>query len=217
MAFGSKPPARRARVTPWDLLKLDGMKPWKGWLAGPPIWLATHHFGRTLPCVSDLTDGGLKCPLSHKEFVPRWRAYVPLWDETGARVFTVVCDRYQDQLDKLPHLCPVLIAKQPMKGKPIKIWEAFWTRSAPQITSAAQKPQDIRPYLVILWARPEIADWFSSHPMGPLPEQARRAVVLEDSISEPIIDGKVDRLRDRTNDAFAEAARKVSANGRGGH
>lgn len=212
--FGSRPPRRGGDVLAWDLISLGSGKPWCGWLAGPPIWIATHHTNATKPCKKELTDGAVKCPYPHKQFPPRWRAYVPLWDETGTRAFTICCQRYEDQLMRVPHLAPVLIAKQAARGQPIKIWFREWCKGEPPITGAEKRPQDIRPFLVQLWNDPELREWWSANPTPPLP-QYRVYAGPELAEGEGDQAPSVNRLdAHRINDAVAEVLRRVpSQNG----
>jgi hypothetical protein len=207
VSFGSRPPKRVKGVLPWDLLKLSD-RCWRGWLAGPPIWLQCHHLNATRPCKSALTDGALRCPLSHKQFFPRWRAYVPLWDESGTRCFTVVSDRYEEQLDRIVHLSPVLVGKQAAKGQPIKVWDHAWTKGPPPITKGETRPQDLRPYLLVLWNDPELKAWASDSGIGPLPPYRLRADVAADEVPHETPPAVADRLA--ANDLFAKRARELA-------
>lgn len=195
--YEARPPRRGGKVLPWDRLKLEGLKLWHGWLAGPPLWLPTHHHNKTLPCRHLLTQGALNCPHQHKEFPPRKRAYVPLWDDTGARMFIVVGDHFEEQLDAAPHLAALAVAKQPAKGLPIKVWVKDWAKGLPPISRAAQQPQDIRHFLLQLWNDPELKGFFADHPMGPLPV----------SVPVPTVD------TERLPAAFGESQRLARARG----
>lgn len=169
MAFGECPRKGKGRVTKWNWLKLERGKTWRGWLAGPIVGVYCHHFGGTRACPSLLTGNAVKCGHDHDKYPPEWKGYVPLWSEFGERVFVVICQDWFELAATAPHLGQVLVTKTEFHGSPIRVHPKFWAREDPPISNLDKRAQDLRPFLLRLWASAELSGYFASHSLGEMP------------------------------------------------
>lgn len=162
--FRSRKPTRGAGTGYWDWIKLDLMKPFRAWLAGPIVGVEVHYAHGSRACRRCITDGGMKCAFCESQIPTTWRGYVPLWDEQGIKCVTLIGQRYLPLAQEIPHLSPVLVTKTKRQGCPIRVEASGWSSGKPPITGPEMGAQDLRPWLLRLWKDKELADWLKDHP-----------------------------------------------------
>ena len=162
--FGSHPPQKRDSGTTRYRVKLALGKSMMGFLVGPIVGLNTHYVNRTVPCLSDVTKGRLKCYCSRMQLESVWKGYVPLIDKDGVSCFTQICVTYAELAYKAPLFAPVVVTRMTHKGAPYAVKYEQWSDIDPRSHFGIRHPVDLKPWLLKLWGDETLNKWLEDHP-----------------------------------------------------
>ena len=143
----------------WTYTPVRGGESVRGWIAGNPVAIESHHEDYTKPCRAWISDGKLPC-WRGRTCVTRLVSYVPLYTcPELEKIVVLVSKSVALKIPKCVTHVPVKISRPTTKNNPpLRLnWEAgadFPERQTKQIRN--RLPADIRPYLLHLWQDEEI-------------------------------------------------------------
>jgi hypothetical protein len=125
MATGKRPdPARRKTLHPHSTaFKVPCGTKDSGYKAGELYGCYTHRTFAAQPCVADITNGALQCPLCAANVNCEWRGYVPIWDRDFTLRHVLIGEAYFESVDAIPFHAQVTLSRAKNPISPLVIRE----------------------------------------------------------------------------------------------
>lgn len=162
--FESSKPNRKQSHLQWTYLKCQPKHKSRCWVCGPLIGVETHYVNRSVPCRKSLTGGIISCKYDHEIFKTKWIGYLPTFSETGKREVVGLGVDSEELASALCYGQPIAITKAHWKEAPLQIVNTQWTSIACPFLGDKREAQDIRPWLLQLWADEELVGHFGMIP-----------------------------------------------------
>lgn len=125
------------------------------------MWFECHTSGKTKPCLAEITDGELECPMCASLKPTEQIGYLPLYRELdGKPVCVLVHENVRDVVDSHRFLARVMVGRGPDMTDGVYVVRPT-TKGTPYSSTLEerQKPADIWPTLVKLWKIPALIEW----------------------------------------------------------
>lgn len=172
MASGKKPDPRRKKThAPHSTyMKVENGKKIGAWMAGELYGCYAHRTYATQPCIANITDDALPCPLCAGGLIPEWRGYVPLWDVDWTLKHVLINEEYYESVNAIPFRAKVSVSRAKNPISPLVVREeVMLTRELPA-GSPWTCPVVMLPICLTLWKQPELTRWCEANrllAMGP--------------------------------------------------
>lgn len=156
-----KTPGKGTLRDNWSFVSPKAGEQWLAYLAGSPWWYLCHTVeGRkSKPCLHELTDGQLKCPMCPKPV--EWLGYTPLYAESSHRPVVVGLRKHsQEPVSKIPRCARVLVARPKGKFAPVEV-TAHGSERYVTSRDDRQSAPDLTDFLLTIWKLPVIDLWVS--------------------------------------------------------
>lgn len=148
----------------FSYLSLEPGKQVKGWITGPVFGCETHFVGSTKPCLSALTEGELPCKYCTGEFRKSYTVYQPFWSVECEKMVAILGENMKAVCDALPFGEQIIITKGKHKNRPYKLRPERWSEGDSLYVAKLQAQHDVRPWLIQLWAIPELVEKYGLEP-----------------------------------------------------
>ena len=165
MATGRQPDPKRRKTAHQHATYL-AVKPGEkhpAYIAGELYGCYTHRTSHAQPCLSDVTNDALECPLCKGGLVPEWRGYVPLWDRDWTLRYVLISEEYFATTDAIGFHCKVSVSRAKDPKSPLVIREeVMLTRDLPN-KAPWKDSVAMLPICLTLWKNAALVAWVNAN------------------------------------------------------
>ena len=210
MSAGKKPdPRRRKTSTPRSTnFKVPNGTKELGYKAGEVYGCYGHRVHAHQPCLHELTDGELQCPLCTARIDLVWRGYVPIWDRDFTLRHALIGEDYFESVDMIPFRAQLILSrdKTPISPLVIRAGDVATFRQLPE-KAPWNVPIDMFAVCRVLWKSAEVDAWFAAT-NGRQLDTVGDAKPLDPATMNPMIRKAADRAN-RMSDPNSANARTI--------
>lgn len=150
-------PDRREAIEHWTTVSVRAAHDLIGLLAGPPVAAPLHWLGQSKPCRRLLTGGSLPCRGCEASLKLRWGGYIPIIGTQGDRLVVLCGESLVRECSEVPVGALLKFNYSERRRK-----LGFTVTSTIINQSIAQRPRDIRNWLLHLWGDEELRAYLIS-------------------------------------------------------
>lgn len=167
MATGKRPDPRRGgkKHPPASNLKVPNGTKAAGYKAGEIFGCYGHRIANHVPCLTDVTDGALKCPYCPAGNVPVWRGYVPVWDTDFCLRYALIGENYFESAEAIKWGEAIEFERKKNPISPLMARPGVGFLRALPDRAPWNTPVSMLDVCLTLWQDDLLTRWFAKNPV----------------------------------------------------